>query len=46
MIHYCQLCEGKMNLFRYPTGKRYDHFGRKLVIYKCVECGQEEQFTE
>jgi hypothetical protein len=46
MVHYCLECEGKMNLFRYPALKRFDHMGRKLVIYKCVECGLEEQFAE
>jgi hypothetical protein len=39
-------CEGKMNRFRYPILKRVDHLGRKLFIYKCVECGHEEQHAE
>jgi DNA-directed RNA polymerase subunit RPC12/RpoP len=46
MMHYCPECEGKMNLFRYPTIKRFDHLGRKLVIYKCVECGHEVEYAE
>ena len=32
MINYCTKCGGKMNLFRYPSLKRFDHLGRKLFI--------------
>lgn len=46
MMRFCPECEGKMNLYRYPTSKRFDHLGRKLVIYKCVECGYEETVAE
>jgi len=46
MMKYCLECEGRMNFFRYPVLKRFDHHGRKLVVYKCIECGHEEQFTE
>jgi RNase P subunit RPR2 len=46
MMKYCPECEGRMNFFRYPVLKRFDHHGRKLVVYKCIECGHEEQFTD
>lgn len=41
MLRFCKLCEGKMNRFRYPLDKRFDHLGRQLIIYKCIECGEE-----
>jgi uncharacterized protein with PIN domain len=46
MLYRCPLCEGKMNRWRYPAIKRQDNFGRQLVIYKCVECGNEETYPD
>ncbi|WP_154717885.1 hypothetical protein [Methanolobus vulcani] len=46
MNYRCPVCEGKMNRWRYPVLKRYDHFGRTLAIYKCVECGHEEMYPD
>ncbi|WP_167879321.1 hypothetical protein [Methanococcoides vulcani] len=46
MNYRCPLCEGRMNRWRYPTIKRHDNFGRALVIYKCIECGNEETYPD
>ncbi|WP_407355369.1 hypothetical protein [Methanolobus sp. WCC5] len=46
MNYRCPECDGKMNRWRYPVLKRYDHFGRTLAIYKCVECGHEEMYPD
>ena len=46
MLYRCSLCEGKMNRWRYPAIARQDKFGRQLVIYKCVECGNEETYPD
>ncbi|OJH48420.1 hypothetical protein [Methanohalophilus portucalensis] len=46
MNYRCSLCEGKMNRWRYPALKRHDQFGRNLVVYKCIECGNEEMYPD
>ena len=46
MNYRCKIYEGKMNRWRFPTMKRHDQFGRQLVVYKCVECGEEETYPD
>ena len=46
MNYRCKICDGKMNRWRFPTMKRHDQFGRQLVVYKCIECGEEETYPD
>ncbi|WP_160174984.1 hypothetical protein [Methanococcoides methylutens] len=46
MNYRCSVCQGRMNRWRFPTIKRHDNFGRQLVIYKCIDCGNEETYPD
>ncbi|MCS3924218.1 hypothetical protein [Methanosalsum natronophilum] len=46
MFHICPKCNGRMNRWRRSLIKREDMLKRQNYIYKCLTCGNEQEYFD